>query len=134
MDIHSLPLLGIKLDDQYYYDRTLPFGSKSSCQIFEKFSSPLEWVTQCRTGMLLLHYLNDFFFVGRTKERCQFSLDTFSNICEYINFQIAPEETVNPTQKLEFLGIEIDTVKMVLRVPETKLNKALRLDNLLARR
>ena len=45
MDIHSLPLLGIKMDGQYFYDRTLPFGSKSSCQIFEKFSSVLEWVT-----------------------------------------------------------------------------------------
>ena len=57
MDFESLPLLGIKLDSQYYYDQMLPFGSKSSCQIFEKFSSALEWDTQNKTGMPLSHYL-----------------------------------------------------------------------------
>ena len=85
--------------------------------------------------MPLSHYLDDFLFVGETKERCQFSSNTFSNICEYINFPVALEKTVTPTQRLEFLGIEIDTVKMVLRVPETKLNKMVKLlDDLLARR
>ena len=135
MDIHSLPLLGIKLDGQYFYNPTLPFGSKSSCQIFEKFLSALEWAIKNRTGMPLSHYLDDFLFVGATKERCQFSLDTFNNICKYINFPVALEKTVTPTQRLEFLGIEIDTVKMVLRVPETKINKVVNyLDNLLTRR
>ena len=135
MDFKSLPLLGIKLDGQYYYDQMLPFGSKSSCQIFEKFSSALERATQNKTGMPLSHYLDDFLFMGETKERCQFSLDTFGNICKYINFPVAPDKMVNPTQRLEFLGIEIDTVKLVLRVPENKIQKALKLlNNLLARR
>ena len=108
MDFESLPLLGIKLDGQYYYDQTLPFGSKSSCKIFEKFFSALEWATQNKTGMPLSHYLDDFLFIGETKERCQFSLDTFGNICEYINFPVAPDRTVDSIQRLEFLGIEID--------------------------
>ena len=85
--------------------------------------------------MPLSHYLDDFFFVGKTKEKCQFYLDTFSNICEYTNFPIAPEKMVLLTQRLEFLGVEIDMVRMVLRVSEPKLRKAVRLlDNLLKRR
>ena len=85
--------------------------------------------------MPLSHYLDDFFFVSRMKEKCQFCVNTFSNVCEYINFPIAPEKMVNSTQRLEFLGIEIDMVRMVLRVPESKLKKALKLlDSLLARR
>ena len=135
VDFESLPLLGIKLDGQYYYNQMLPFGSKSSCQIFEKFSSALEWATQNKTGMPLSHYLDDFLFVGETRERCKFSLDTFSNICKYINFPVAPDKMVNPMQRLEFLGIEMDMVKLVLRVPENKIQKALKLlNNLLARR
>ena len=42
--VHPLeyPLLGIKWDNQYYFDRCLAMGLKSSCAIFETFSSSLE--------------------------------------------------------------------------------------------
>ena len=42
--VHPLdyPLLGIKWDNQYYFYRCLAMGLKSSCAIFEKFSSSLE--------------------------------------------------------------------------------------------
>ena len=36
------PLLCIKWDNQHYFDRGLAMGLKSSCAIFEKFSTSLE--------------------------------------------------------------------------------------------
>ena len=39
------PLLGMKWDNQYYFDRALPMGCSSSCAIFEAFSSALEWLS-----------------------------------------------------------------------------------------
>lgn len=37
-------LLGFMWDNLYYYDKCLPMGASSSCQIFEKLSSSLQWI------------------------------------------------------------------------------------------
>jgi hypothetical protein len=39
-------LLGFKWNDLFYYDRSLPMGCSSSCQIFERFSTGLHNVGQ----------------------------------------------------------------------------------------
>ena len=38
------PLLGMKFNHRYYYDKCLPMGCSSSCHIFERFSTALEWI------------------------------------------------------------------------------------------
>ena len=56
-------LLGMQFDNLYYIDKALPFGSSSSCLIFEKFSTFLNWcVCAAATSNNLLHYLDDFFW------------------------------------------------------------------------
>ena len=37
-------LLGITWMDRYYFDTCLPFGASSSCAIFERFSTGLQWM------------------------------------------------------------------------------------------
>ena len=34
-------LTGIELDGKYYYDKCMPMGASSSCNIFERFSDAL---------------------------------------------------------------------------------------------
>jgi hypothetical protein len=49
----------------YYYDRCLPMGASTSCQIFESFSSSLHWIMEnkyCAAGMS--HIIDDFLFVA----------------------------------------------------------------------
>ena len=64
-------LLGMKWENLYYFDRTLPMGLSSSCSIFEAVSSALEWISvhQLRANSVL-HILDDFLFITPT----QFSL------------------------------------------------------------
>ena len=38
-------LLGMKWDHMYYFDRCLAMGLRSSCAIFEAFSTSLEWIS-----------------------------------------------------------------------------------------
>ena len=54
-------LLGFTWNNLYYYDRCLPMGASSSCQIFESFSSSLHWIMEnkyCAAGMS--HIIDDF--------------------------------------------------------------------------
>lgn len=61
-------LLGFKISDSYYIDKTLPFGLSNSCHLFEQFSSALQWILEEKFNVgYCVHVLDDFLFVGPPK-------------------------------------------------------------------
>lgn len=63
----DFPLLGMKWDNQFYYDVCLPMGLSSSCAIF----SSLEWISvHCLSASGVLHILDDFLFSAKTESKC----------------------------------------------------------------
>ena len=120
----AYPLLGLRWRGKFYYDRCLPMGAASSCAIFEKFSSALEWVVkQNITNCLVHHVLDDFLFISESRLECLQGLKTFQSLCAQLGVPLAPEKTEGPAQVLTFLGIELDTVEMEARLPLEKLSK-----------
>lgn len=120
-------LLGCRVDDEYFYDACLPMGCSISCYYFELFGSFLEWATRYETASsCITHYLDDFLFVapGGT-ETCSFLLSSFKFLMSRFGVPLSQEKTEGPTTLLSFLGIEIDSVQMVFRLPEDKLRKLL---------
>lgn len=118
-------LLGFSWENSFYYDKCLPMGASSSCQIFEFLSCGLQWA-MCEkfatAGMS--HMLDDFFFIGpKDSLKCQSDLDTFLLICEKSGIPIKAEKTVSPTTVLTIYGIEIDSVALICRLPDLKLIK-----------
>ena len=102
--VHPLdyPLLGIKWDNQYYFDRCLAMGLKSSCAIFEKFSSSLEWLAIHRLkASAVLHILDDFLFISPSKDKCSTDLSKFLDMCDFLGVPIAQEKTVGPDTTLQ---------------------------------
>lgn len=78
-------LLGVKFDNLYYFDRCLPMGRSSSCNIFEAFSTALEWLAIHRLGASsVLHMLGDFLFIAKTKDRCEAYLGDFISLCHHL--------------------------------------------------
>ena len=58
-------LLGFSFDNQYYYDKTLPMGLSYSCNLFEQFSTALQWIALHKLGIHdCVHVLDDFLFVS----------------------------------------------------------------------
>lgn len=116
-------LLGFKINDQFYFDKCLPFGASISCALFEEFASFLHWlVAKHHPGGAVVHYLDDFLFLGKQgTNHCKDLLDTFKDVCKMLGVPIADEKTISPTTCLTFLGIEIDTVEMTIRIPKDKL-------------
>ena len=115
--------LGFSFDNKFYFDKCLPFGASISCSLFEKFSTALHWFTEQKTGNKdILHYLDDFLFGAEADSpKCQFTLQTFRDICKLWGVPVAEDKTVEPTEILTFLGIEFDTLAMELRLPNEKL-------------
>ena len=129
MDFDSLQCLGIKINGNYYIDCLLPFGSGTSCFLFEQVSSAIEWVVKHQTKIKSSHYLDNFFFIHKCQNKCLRVLKEFFSVCDFIGFPISMEKTFLPTRLIDYLGIEIDMVKMVLRVPDHKKQKAVKLIN-----
>ena len=52
--------LGIKFQDEYFVDITLPFGSAISCAIFEEIATLIHWIFEQKTAVRFVHYLDDY--------------------------------------------------------------------------
>ena len=118
-------LLGFQWEGQYYFDKCLPMGASSSCQIFEKLSTALHWIMMNKykaAGMS--HLIDDFFFIGPPEsEKCLSDVVTFENLCNNIGIPIKKSKTVLPTTSITIYGIEVDSVAMESRLPEDKLQR-----------
>ena len=133
--VGDFKLLGFKFDDQYYYDRSMPFGCSISCSTFELLSTFLEY---CVRGYIrigdLLHYLDDFLMGGKERPDCQHVLDTFKTCMDSLCVPLAEEKTEGPQQVIVFLGLELDSVLMVVRIPLEKIRDIVeKIDNLLSK-
>lgn len=118
-------LLGIYFDGNFYVDKSLPFGCSIACALFEKFSTFLHWLVVSSAGKhSVKHYLDDFIFGGSANsDDCLVLMNTFTELCNELGVPIAEDKTTHPTTRLTFLGLEIDTVDMVVRIPVAKLIK-----------
>ncbi|KAM9329440.1 uncharacterized protein PAF06_002568 [Gastrophryne carolinensis] len=120
----SLYLLGCFFEGGYYVDRCLPMGCSISCAYFEAFSSFLEWVVKERAGVgSVTHYLDDFLCVGPADTRiCELLLGTMLEVFGAFGVPVAHDKTEGPATVIQFLGIEIDTVGRVCRLPREKID------------
>lgn len=121
-------LLGFMWEGKYYYDRCLPMGCRTSCKIFEEFSSAIEWIARNKLGMnAVVHILDDFLFIERSKFSCLQKFNEFLDVCGDIGIPLAADKTVLPTQVIEFVGIELDVRLRETRLPLDKIEKCTRL-------
>ena len=117
-------LFGFRWKEQYFYDKCLPMGCSASCQIFETLSIALHWVANNKLNIQhMAHILDDFLVVDLSEKACADSLNSFTRMCTQIGIPISPEKTFLPSKKLTFLGYELDSVEMAIRLPEDKLQK-----------
>jgi hypothetical protein len=66
-------------------------------------------------------YLDDFFICERSKEECASTLALLIRTLRKLGFSINWSKVVDPTNVITFLGIEIDSSAMELRLPSDKL-------------
>lgn len=122
-------LLGLHMNGSFYIDKCLPFGCAISCKIFEMFSSFLEWLVIAKSGIETVHhYLDDFIFAGSAHtSHCHVLMHTFQSMCVEMGIPLNQDKSVQPTTCLIFLGLEIDTIKMQIRIPREKVDELMNL-------
>ena len=105
----------------YFYDTRLPFGAKSSPEIFHGLTQSVCRM-MVRPGFTSAAvYLDDFLVISPTYEECQLAFSTLLQLLQELGFSISWHKVVSPTQKLVFLGVELDTKHCSVSLPSSKL-------------
>ncbi|XP_070549868.1 uncharacterized protein [Ptychodera flava] len=119
-------LYGIQWQGRFYFFVRLPFGSRSSPKIFDQLSTAISWIAEKVYGIdTIFHLLDDFLTVDPPSFDANRTMALLTLIFRRLAIPIAPHKTVGPTTCLEYLGIELDTIKMQARLPQEKLDRIL---------
>ena len=95
-------LLGFQMERSFLFDKCLPMGASSSCQIFEKLSTALHWIMINKYNASgISHLIDDFFFIGpANSDKCLQDVRNFEKLCSKIGIPIKHSKTVLPTKSL----------------------------------
>lgn len=120
-------LLGMQWRGRTFLDTRLPFGLRSAPILFTALADALEWIVKQQGVRFLYHYLDDYITLGGPgNTECQANLAKLLDCCSKLGVPIAQEKCEGPTTCLTFLGIEIDTEALELRLPADKLTRVQR--------
>ena len=105
-------------------EKFLPFGLRTAPFIFDLFAKGLNWILM-NAGWMAIHYLDDFLAVLNEADGDDVDVyeEFFARTCKALGLSINIKKNATGTLA-EFLGIEIDTVRMEARLPQDKLEKA----------
>ena len=119
------PLLGIEWRGAQYVDAMLPFGLCSAPKIFTAVADGLEWILRQRGIRYIDHYLDYYVTFGPAgSPECAKALGLIQQTCRELGVPLAMEKLEGPATCLTFLGIEVDTMEGVLRLPQDKFKDA----------
>ena len=102
-------------------DTRLPFGGKLSPGIFHRLTQAVKRMMGRKGFNLLIVYLDDFLIMAESKEACAQALNYLIQLLRKLGFAINWRKVVDSTNIITFLGIELDSLTMSLRLPEDKL-------------
>ena len=114
-------LLGMKWNGQYYFDRRLSMGSRSSPHNFDTIGQAVECI--CHVSYLveiIEHLLDDFIAVEPSDSP---PLQVIKFVFQKLGIPLAEDKVFGPTTCLNFLGITLDTLLMNARLPQDKVEK-----------
>ena len=117
-------LLGMKWRNQFYVDLALPFGLRSAPCIFNSIADMVEWIlVHTHNIPALRHYLDDFITAGPPDSpQCAHNLAIALAVCKRLGLPLHPGKCEGPATVLVVLGIELDSVSQIARLPSEKLS------------
>ena len=121
------PLTGLKWTfsghscSTYMYDTRLPFGARFSPGHFHRLTQAVRRSME-RRGYQVVAFLDDFLIIHDTKDGCMEALNYLITLLRRLGFAIAWDKTLGPSQRLTFLGLQIDSVAYSLSLPEDKVS------------
>jgi hypothetical protein len=128
-----------RFDGRLYQFTHMPFGLNTAPRVCTQLLSVVNFAL-ARAGIRDIRYLDDFFLIGNSYSSMQRDLSLAQSIISQFGLIVNPDKTEGPSQRLSFLGIQLDSVNQTLsctpaRVAElTSLLRSLRRERVITRR
>lgn len=123
-------LLGFCWRGVFYLERALPFGLRTAPFLFNLFAEGLHWILLSRGWKRLHHYLDDFISIFSPAEvatgLATWATDDWVRVTDDLAVPRKDSKDEFGTTVPVF-GIELDTLVMEARLPQTKMDKLRRL-------
>ena len=117
------PFLAVAWQGEVYVDYQLPFGLASAPAIFSALAEALEWILRQGGVRAVLHYLDDFLFLGALNtSECARALTITIATCAELGVPLAQEKIKGPSMSLTFLGICLCSTLLLLSLPQDKVD------------
>ncbi len=117
-------LFGIRWRGRFYFSVRLTFGCRSSPKIFDMLSEAICWILSNNYSVPhLIHLLDDFLIISPPDAIPAKNITTVQRIFTELGVPIAQEKSLGPTQFIEFLGINLDSVKFQASLPKEKIDR-----------
>ena len=117
-------LLAVQWEGQTLVDKVLPFGLRSAPLIFTAVADALQWIMTKKGVCPVFHYLDDFITLGSPQsDQCLRNLQRLVYTCKQLGVPLEEEKCEGPAPILTFLGMELDSNKMEIRLPLDKLER-----------
>ena len=107
----------------WFYDTRLPFGASESVGCFHRITQSITRMMRLRSQCHVLCYVDDLFIVSKDRQACAKTKDILIQLLRDLGFTIKWEKVVGPSQKLQFLGISLDSVTGTMSIPHGKLTE-----------
>ena len=111
----------------YMFDKKLPFGARKSPAIFHRLTQSVRRMMARRGFSDIVVYLDNFLIIERSQQRCLQAMNTLVYLLRSLGFAINWSKVIDPCHKIEFLGIELDSINLCLTLPERKMHDTLEL-------
>ena len=118
-------LLGVQWRGEVFIDRMLPLilAYVQHPNIFSAVADALQWILAVKGVTRSLHYLDDYIIVSNSIDKALVQRDVLTSTFESLGVPLEYSKLEGPSSCLTFLGIEVNTESLQLRLPSDKLSR-----------
>ena len=107
-----------------FIDITFPFGIRSACLNCQRVADAICRIYMRMHGKELVGYVDDFAAAQPVDTAPEAYQQLVELLHDTLGIELSTDKCIEPATKQTFLGIEVDTVAMCLRIPQDKLDRA----------
>ena len=109
--------------ERLFVENRLCFGLRLGPCYFDELSMFVHDVLTFMHNVEVVNYLDDFIVIATSYESCLQGRKHVTDLLRFLGFHVSYSKITTPSKVTTFLGIEIDSEKMELRLPWVKVVK-----------
>ena len=121
IDPFDYPLLGYQWNNELCFDVVLPMGLKTAAMACQRSTSAVHYMLS-QDGCYVVNYLDDFLHVASPDTACQ-DYETCGHLLHDLGLQESLAKASPPSTVLTCLGVEVNTVDLMLSVTPERLHE-----------